>query len=212
VDLEAARTRLFSHLSWEIQDERVIEAMQRVPREEFVPLAQRDSAYEDRPLSIGHGQTISQPFIVALMIQALGLKESDKVLEVGAGSGYVSAILGQLAAHVVGVEIIPELAELASATLDRLDYRNVEIHVAPRSSLGWLPEAPYDAIIVSAGAPAVPAMLLGQLKWNGRMVIPVGSRFQQNLLRILRKPEGDEIEDMGGCFFVPLIGDGAWNG
>ena len=212
MDLEAARTKLFSHLSWEIQDKRVIDAMQRVPREEFVPASQHDVSYEDRPLSIGHGQTISQPFIVAMMVQALGLKKTDKVLEVGAGSGYVSAILGQLAAQVVGVEIIPELAESASATLQRLGYENVSIHVAPRSNLGWLPEAPYDAIIVSAGAPSVPAMLLGQLRWNGRMVIPVGSRVQQNLLRILRKPEGDEIEDMGGCFFVPLIGDGAWNG
>jgi protein-L-isoaspartate(D-aspartate) O-methyltransferase len=211
VDLEAARTRLFSHFSWEIRDKRVIDAMQQVPREEFVPFAQRSAAYDDRPLSIGYGQTISQPFIVALMVQALDLKKTDKVLEVGAGSGYVSAILGQLASSVVGVEIIPELAESASLTLQRLNYRNVSIHVAPRSSLGWLPEAPYDAIIVSAGAPSVPAMLLGQLKWNGRMVIPVGSRFQQNLLRIVRKPEGDEVEDMGGCFFVPLLGEGAWN-
>jgi len=211
VDLEAARTRLFSHLSWEIQDKRVVDAMQKVPREEFVPYAQRDSAYEDRPLSIGHGQTISQPFIVALMVQALELKPTDTVLEVGAGSGYVTAILGQLASRVVGVELIPELAESAKLTLASLNYRNVSIHVAPRSSLGWLAEAPYDAIIVSAGAPSVPAMLLGQLRWNGRMVIPVGSRFQQNLLRIVRKPEGDEVEDMGGCFFVPLIGDGAWN-
>jgi protein-L-isoaspartate(D-aspartate) O-methyltransferase len=211
VDLEAARTRLFSHFSWEIRDKRVIDAMQQVPREEFVPFAQRSAAYDDRPLSIGYGQTISQPFIVALMVQALDLKTTDKVLEVGAGSGYVSAILGQLASSVVGVEIIPELAESASLTLQRLNYRNVSIHVAPRSSLGWLPEAPYDAIIVSAGAPSVPAMLLGQLKWNGRMVIPVGSRFQQNLLRIVRKPEGDEVEDMGGCFFVPLLGEGAWN-
>ena len=185
--------------------------MQKVPREEFVPYAQRDSAYEDRPLSIGHGQTISQPFIVALMVQALELKPTDTVLEVGAGSGYVTAILGQLASRVVGVELIPELAESAKLTLASLNYRNVSIHVAPRSSLGWLAEAPYDAIIVSAGAPSVPAMLLGQLRWNGRMVIPVGSRFQQNLLRIVRKPEGDEVEDMGGCFFVPLIGDGAWN-
>jgi protein-L-isoaspartate(D-aspartate) O-methyltransferase len=211
VDLEAARTRLFSHFSWEIRDKRVIDAMQQVPREEFVPFAQRSAAYDDRPLSIGYGQTISQPFIVALMVQALDLKTTDKVLEVGAGSGYVSAILGQLASSVVGVEIIPELAESASLTLQRLNYRNVSIHVASRSSLGWLPEAPYDAIIVSAGAPSVPAMLLGQLKWNGRMVIPVGSRFQQNLLRIVRKPEGDEVEDMGGCFFVPLLGEGAWN-
>jgi protein-L-isoaspartate(D-aspartate) O-methyltransferase len=145
------------------------------------------------------------------MIQALDLKKSDKVLEVGAGSGYVSAILGQLASQVVGVEIIPELAESASLTLQKLNYGNVSIHVAPQSSLGWLPEAPYDAIIVSAGAPSVPAMLLGQLRWNGRMVIPVGSRFQQNLLRIVRRPEGDEVEDMGGCFFVPLLGEGAWS-
>jgi len=201
---------LFSHLAWEIRDKRIVEAMQHVPREEFVPLSQRNAAYDDRPLSIGHGQTISQPFIVALMVQALDLKETDKVLEVGAGSGYVSAILAELAARVVGVEIVPELAESASLTLSALGYDNVSIHVAPPSTLGWLPEAPYDAIIVSAGAPSVPALLLGQLKWNGRMVIPVGSRSQQNLLKITRKPEGDEVEDMGACYFVPLIGDDAW--
>jgi len=199
VNLQESREQLFRHLSWEIRDARVIEAMKRVPRERFVPPAVQDAAYEDHPLSIGVGQTISQPFIVAAMIQALELKETDSVLEVGTGSGYVAAILG-------------ELAEAASEPIRTLGYANVHVHLVPKSTLGWMPDAPYDAIIVSAGAPSIPQVLLGQLKWNGRMVIPVGSRWQQNLVKITRTPEGDLVEDLGACFFVPLLGEGAWNG
>jgi protein-L-isoaspartate(D-aspartate) O-methyltransferase len=210
VDLEAARTKLLKHLSWEIRDQRVVEAMKRVPREEFVLPDDLDEAYEDHPLSIGYGQTISQPYIVALMIQALDLKSSDKVLELGTGSGYVAAILGKLAEKVVTVEIIPELAKSAGDVLARLGYTNVDVHLVSKSSLGWLDDAPYDGIIVSAGAPSVPTMLLGQLRWNGRLVIPVGSRYQQDLLKITRLPEGDTVENMGSCYFVPLIGDDAW--
>ncbi len=211
MDLETAREKLFKHLSWEIRDKRVIKAMRKVPREFFVPPAQRDLAYEDRPLSIGYGQTISQPFIVAMMIQALDLKKTDKVLELGTGSGYVAAILGELAEKVVSVEIVPELAEYAQSTLSDLGYQNVDVHLVPKSSLGWMPDAPYDAILVSAGAPSVPQMLLGQLKWNGRLVIPVGSRWQQELTKITRLPEGDRVENLGACYFVPLLGEGAWN-
>jgi len=210
VDLKAAKQQLFQHLSWEVHNQRIIEAMKRVPREEFVPESQRQFAYQDRPLSIGHGQTISQPYIVALMLEAMQLEPTDKVLEVGAGSGYVAAILGELVAKVISVEIIPELAESARSVLSRLGYRNVEIHVVPRTVLGWVSEAPYDAILVSAGAPDIPQMLLGQLKWHGRLVIPVGSRWQQQLLRITHLPEGDRVEDLGTCYFVPLIGEGAW--
>jgi protein-L-isoaspartate(D-aspartate) O-methyltransferase len=211
VDLEAARAQLFKHLEWDIRDSRVVDAMRRVPRELFVPAAQRNYAYDDRPLSIGSGQTISQPYIVAMMLEALGLKQTDKVLEVGAGSGYVTAILGELVDTVIGVEIVPQLAESAATTLAELGYNNVSIKLVSRSSLGYMPEAPYDAIVVSAGAPSVPPLLLAQLKWQGRLVIPVGTRWQQSLIKIARLHEGDVVEDLGACYFVPLLGDGAWN-
>lgn len=203
---------MFKHLSWEIRDKRVVEAMRKVPRELFVPPAQREFAYDDRPLSIGYGQTISQPFIVAMMIEALDLKETDRVLELGTGSGYVAAILGELAERVVSVEIVPDLAEYAGGVLSDLGYKNVDVHLVSKSTLGWMPDAPYDAILVSAGAPSIPQMLLGQLKWHGRLVIPVGSRWQQDLMKITRLPEGDRVENLGACYFVPLIGEGAWNG
>jgi len=193
-----------------MRDQRVVEAMKRVPREEFVLPDDLQAAYDDHPLSIGYGQTISQPYIVALMIQALDLKSSDKVLELGTGSGYVAAILAGIAKKVVSVEIIPEFVKSAGDVLAKLGYTNVDVHLVSKSNLGWLDDAPYDAIVVSAGAPSVPAMLLGQLKWNGRLVIPVGSRFQQDLLKITRLPEGDRVENMGSCYFVPLIADDAW--
>ena len=210
MELEAAKAKLFEHLSGEIRDRRVVEAMKGVPREKFVLAEDVQAAYDDHPLSIGYDQTISQPYIVALMIQALELKSSDKVLELGTGSGYVAAILAGIARKVVTVEIIPELAKTAADVLARLGFANVDVHLVSKSSLGWLDDAPYDAIVVSAGAPSVPALLHGQLQWNGRMVIPVGSRFQQDLLKITRLPEGDRVENMGSCFFVPLIADDAW--
>ncbi|MCK9357441.1 MAG: protein-L-isoaspartate O-methyltransferase, partial [Dehalococcoidia bacterium] len=140
MELQESRERLFKHLSWEIRDARVVDAMKRVPREHFVPQELRDAAYEDHPLSIGFGQTISQPFIVAVMLQALELKETDTVLEVGTGSGYVAAILGELAAKVVSVEIVPELADSARATVQALGYSNVHIHLVPKTTLGWIPD------------------------------------------------------------------------
>jgi protein-L-isoaspartate(D-aspartate) O-methyltransferase len=209
VDLERARENLFKHLEYEIADKRVIEAMKRVPREAFVSPEQHHVAYDDRPLSIGFGQTISQPFIVALMVQALELRGDEKVLELGTGSGYEAAILAELAQKVATVECIPELAESARQVLDNLGYSNIEVHVSGRT-LGWSEEAPYDAIIVSAGAPAVPKVLLEQLTWNGRLVIPVGSRWQQELLRVTKLRKRNHIENLGGCYFVPLIGEGAW--
>lgn len=208
-DLERARENLFRYLASEIADKRVVEAMKRVPREAFVPPEQYRAAYDDRPLSIGFGQTISQPFIVALMVQALALEGQEKVLELGTGSGYVAAILGELAGSVTTVECIPELAESARQIVDRLGYSNVEIHVAGKT-LGWPEGAPYDAIIVSAGAPTVPQALLKQLTWNGRLVIPVGSRWQQELLKVTKLRKGNRTENLGGCYFVPLIGEGAW--
>jgi protein-L-isoaspartate(D-aspartate) O-methyltransferase len=210
-DLERARENLLRYLDHEIADSRVVEAMRHVPREAFVSQEQYHAAYDDRPLSIGFGQTISQPFIVALMIQALELKGDEKVLELGTGSGYVAAILAELAQKVVTVECIPELAESARKVLDKLGYANIEVHVAGKA-LGWPEGAPYDAIIVSAGAPTVPQVLLEQLAWNGRLVIPVGSRWQQDLIRVTKLKKGNEIESLGGCYFVPLIGEGAWEG
>jgi len=209
VDLERARQSLLKHLEYEIADNRVVEAMKRVPREAFVSQEQYHAAYDDRPLSIGFGQTISQPFIVALMVQALELRGDEKVLELGTGSGYEAAILAELAQKVVTVECISELAESAKQVLAQLGYSNIEVRVAGKT-LGWPDGAPYDAIIVSAGAPTVPQVLLEQLTWNGRLVIPVGSRWQQELLRVTKLKKRNNIENLGGCYFVPLIGEGAW--
>ena len=208
-DLEWARENLLTYLDHEIADKRVVEAMKRVPREAFVSPEQYRAAYDDRPLGIGFGQTISQPFIVALMVQALELRGGEKMLELGTGSGYEAAILAELAQKVVTVECIPELAESAKQVLDKLGYSNIEVHVAGKT-LGWPEGAPYDAIIVSAGAPTMPEVLLEQLAWGGRLVIPVGSRWQQDLLRVTRLRKGNRIENLGGCYFVPLVGEGAW--
>lgn len=209
MDLSLARDNLIAKLSLEISDKRVLEAMRRVPREAFVPQDQYYAAYEDRPLSIGFGQTISQPYIVALMVQALELKGGDKVLELGAGSGYEAAILAELAGEVVTVERISELVEGAKRALEKLGYSNVKVHLASRE-LGWSDEAPYGAIIVSAGAPTIPQILLNQLSFGGRLVIPVGSRWQQDLLKVTKRRKGNKVENLGGCYFVPLIGEGAW--
>ena len=209
-DLERARENLLKYLDREIADKHVVEAMRRVPRDAFVSPEQYQAAYDDRPLGIGFGQTISQPFIVALMVQALELKGHECVLELGTGSGYEAAILAELAQKVVTVENIPELAESAKQALDKLGYSNVEIHLAGKT-LGWPAGAPYDAIIVSAGAPSVPQALVEQLPLGGRLVIPVGSRWQQELLKVTKLKKKNRIENLGGCYFVPLIGEGAWD-
>ena len=208
-ELEAARARLIEYLRQEIKDQRVLEAMARVPRELFVPPESRHVAYEDGPLPIGYGQTISQPFIVALMTQALELTGQEKVLEVGAGSGYQAAILAELAQQVITVERLLPLAERARKVLDSLGYTNIVIHQA-EEALGWPEDAPYDAIIVAAGAPRVPPELLAQLAIGGRIVIPVGSRYIQQLYRVTRRRDKNEVENLGGCCFVSLIGSGAW--
>ena len=209
MDLETAKANLFKFLNHAIEDRRVVEVMHCVPRESFVPQEYRYAAYDDKPLSIGFGQTISQPFIVALMIQALELKGDEKVLELGTGSGYEAAILTEIAKQVITVECIPELMEAAKRILEKLGYSNIEVHLAGKT-LGWPQGAPYDAIIVSAGAPSVPQVLLDQLSWNGRLVIPVGSRWQQELLKVTKRKKGNKVENLGGCYFVPLIGEGAW--
>jgi len=203
------RERLMAELAAEVKDTRVLDAIRRVPREEFVDRDVRYAAYENRPLPIGHGQTISQPLIVALMAQALLLSGDEKVLEVGTGSGYQAAVLSLLARQVVSVERVAPLAQAAAERLERLGYRNVEVHVV-EEVLGWPYGAPYDAIVVAAAAPEVPLALLNQLAVEGRLVIPVGARNLQELVRIVKTPAGAQRHNLGPCRFVPLLGSSAW--
>jgi len=209
MDFEAARARLIEQLSTEIRDKRVLAAMSRVPRECFVPPESRHLAYEDSPLPIGFEQTISQPFIIALMTEALELTGIEKVLEVGTGSGYQAAILAELSRLVITVERLSPLAESAKKVLDSLGYTNIKVYLAGET-LGWPAEAPYDAIMVTAGAPRVPADLLVQLAIGGRMVIPVGSRYVQELCKIIKRRRKNIVQNLGGCRFVSLIGKDAW--
>lgn len=209
MDFEKARANLIKHLSAEIRDGRVLDAMSRIPRELFLPEEKRRFAYEDRPLPIGLGQTISQPFIIALMTASLELTGKEKVLEVGTGSGYQAAILAELAKDVITVERMPSLAEAAKELLDKLGYDNIHIRIA-EPTLGWQLEAPYDAIIVTAGAPKIPEKLISQLKIGGRMVIPVGSRYDQELYKIIKQKDKNIVRNLGGCRFVSLIGEDAW--
>ena len=192
-----------------IRDQRVLEAMRQVPRHLFVDLSLAHRAYEDHPLPIGEHQTISQPYIVALMTAALGLQGSDRVLEVGTGSGYQTAILAELANWVYSIERIPSLAERAKKTLERLGYRNVSIKVGD-GSLGWPEVAPFEAIVVTAGAPDIPLSLIEQLHEGGRLVIPVGSLCSQTLRRVIKGEKGIQQEDLAGCVFVKLVGEQGW--
>ncbi len=209
MNFEAARAGLIKHLATEIRDERVLKAMSRVPRERFIPLEERHSAYEDRPLPIGLDQTISQPYIIALMTLSLGLTGKEKVLEIGSGSGYQAAILAELARLVITVERLPALAKEARSLLDSLGYKNIKVYLA-EPTLGWPAEAPYDAIIVTAGAPKIPDSLLEQLVFGGRLVVPVGSRYEQELYKITKGRDKNVVQSLGGCRFVPLIGEDAW--
>ncbi len=195
-----------------IRDARVLKAMEKVPRHLFVGKTLMDQAYTDGPLPIGENQTISQPYMVALMTEALSLHGQEKVLELGTGSGYQTAVLAELAKHVFSIERIASLAEKAKKVLDSLDYANVTIRVGDGTS-GWREESPFEAIIVTAGAPDVPKVLLEQLSVGGRLVVPVGNRFSQELLRITRLSEdlkSIKTEDLGGCRFVSLIGEYGW--
>jgi len=209
IDYQAARARLIAQLSSNIKDRRVLDVMSRIPRERFIPPAVRDHAYDDNPLPIGKEQTISQPYIIALMTEALELKGEEKVLEIGTGSGYQTAILAGLAKKVVTVERVPELAETAVKLLKELGYENIEAHLAGEA-LGWPQDAPYDAIMVTAGAPDIPDELLDQLAIGGRMIIPVGPRYAQELCKVTRRREGVKVRNLGGCRFVSLIGKSAW--
>jgi protein-L-isoaspartate(D-aspartate) O-methyltransferase len=209
MDFTAARAKLVQYLSTEITDQRVLVAMGRVPRELFVPAQAEPYAYINEPLSIGCQQTISQPLIIAIMTQALELDGSEKVLEIGTGSGYQAAILAELAREVISTERLPSLAESAGKTLENLGYHNIKI-ILTRDELGWKDKAPYQAIIVTAGAPQVPVKLLDQLAFGGRMVIPVGSREIQDLFQITKLKERNVFRNLGGCRFVPLINKDAW--
>jgi protein-L-isoaspartate(D-aspartate) O-methyltransferase len=200
------RERMVLEVARVVRDERVLEAMRAVPRELFVPLELRMYAYENEPLPIGEGQTISQPLIVGMMTEAAALEGDERVLEVGTGSGYQAAILARLAREVVSVEVRDELRERAAAVLAQLGGENVEILPAT-VELGASHLGPYDAIIVTAAAPAVPRSLLAQLKVGGRLVIPVGTRQAQELLVVTRDtPETTSQRSLGGCQFVPLLG------
>lgn len=188
-----------------IFDESVLSAIGKVPREEFVSPELREHAYEDRPLTIGCSQTISQPYIVASMLQAAELRREDHVLELGTGSGYQTALLAEIVAGVVSIERHAPLAEVARQRLSRLGYTNVEIVVGD-GTLGYSPRAPYDVILVSAAAPQIPQSLIAQLATGGRMVLPVGNRDLQELV-LVRKDEGGVHQlRLDGCAFVPLIG------
>lgn len=193
-----------------VRNARVLGAMEKVPRHRFVPKPLIDQAYTDSPLSIGKGQTISQPYMVALMTALLDPKPEDRVLEVGAGSGYQTAILAELAGEVYSIERIPELAEEADRLLSELGYENISIRVGDGSK-GWVEASPFAGILVTAGAPDVPAPLLEQLALDGRLVIPIGGAYHQTLYRILRDAKGTQRSAGTGCVFVPLIGAHGWS-
>jgi len=208
-DIKYARHNLFKKLASEVSDRRVLDAMRRVPRERFVAAATADLAYQDIALPIAAGQTISQPTIVAIMVSELELRRSDKVLEVGTGSGYQAAILAELAREVITMERIPELAETAINNLTALKYRNVRVETAgPR--LGREEDSPYNAIIVAAASPRIPQALLNQLEVGGRMVVPVGDRHEQTLIKVVNGADGFATRTLTACRFVPLIAEDAW--
>ena len=205
----AAKARLLRSIGREVRDARVLDAIRDVPRELFVPPELAAQAYDDVALSIGEGQTISQPLMVAIMLQALDAQATDTVLDVGTGSGYQAALLSHLAAHVVGVERIPVLIERARAALGEAGATNVDVREA--GPVPGAPElAPFDRIVVGAAAPSVPSSLVEQLRLGGRLVIPVGTPFEQRLAQVTRTLAGRDVRWLGACRFVPLIGDGGW--
>jgi protein-L-isoaspartate(D-aspartate) O-methyltransferase len=188
-----------------IKDENVLAAMRKIPRHRFVDSALAERAYGDYPLPIGSGQTISQPYIVALMTEALELKPQDTVLEIGTGSGYQAAVLAEIAEKVFTIERLKELEGKTRKVLDELGYHNVATQVFD-GTYGWKDKSPFDAIIVTAASPDIIGSLVDQLKINGRMVIPVGSPMSQTLIKLVKTPTGTRTQNLAGCVFVKLIG------
>jgi protein-L-isoaspartate(D-aspartate) O-methyltransferase len=193
-----------------IKNQQVIDALRKVPRHKFIDTRFLNEAYNDHPLPLSQGQTISQPYIVALMTELLEIYDDEKVLEIGTGSGYQTAILAELAGTVHSVERLPELSQAAQQTLQELGYKNIQLHTGDGSK-GWQEHSPYDRIIVTASAPNIPQPLIDQLKENGKIVIPLGSNFGQDLV-VGEKHKGElKIFNYGKVVFVPLIGAFGWN-
>jgi protein-L-isoaspartate(D-aspartate) O-methyltransferase len=211
IDFPKARLKMVEEqiFSRGIKDAKLIAAMKKIPRHLFVEEALQNQAYSDHPLPIGEKQTISQPYMVALMTEALLLTGKEKVLEIGTGSGYQTAILAELSEKVFSIERIRPLALRARKLLYELGYFNVEIKIFD-GTLGWMEESPFDAIMVTAGSPDIPQTLVDQLAIGGRLVIPVGDAFVQDLIRVIKTEEGFKKEDLGGCRFVKLIGKYGW--
>jgi protein-L-isoaspartate(D-aspartate) O-methyltransferase len=193
-----------------IRDASVLAAMRKVPRHLFVSEALMDQAYNDFPLPIGEQQTISQPYIVAEMTQALQLGPDDRVLEIGTGSGYQAAILAQIAFRVYTIERIHTLYVKARKLFDQMGYHNIVTRYSDGTT-GWKDESPFDAIIVTAGAPEIPEVLVNQLAMGGRLVIPVGNQYVQELIRLVRDEKGLHQTNLGGCRFVKLVGEHGWS-
>lgn len=211
-EYQIPRERMIQHLRthYKIADERVLDAMRVVPRHFFVPDALKSQAYKDNALPIASKQTISQPFIVARMTELLELNNQSKILEIGAGSGYQTAILSQLAKTIYAIERVSLLAEEANRRLQQLNVKNVSLRCADGTN-GWESNAPYDGILVAAGSPSMPEPLLKQLKNGGRLVIPIGDNPKsQKLIRVTRTANNFKTEDFGACAFVPLIGEHGW--
>lgn len=207
---ERQQAQLVRHLKRRgISSDRVLAAMRQVPRQKFVAEPFLDRAFDDTALPAAAGQTISQPFVVALMTQMLDLSGEETVLEIGTGTGYQTAVLATLCRRVVTIERIGELASEARRVLDELGFHNIEYHIGD-GTLGWPDSGPYDGILVTAGAPDVPSPLYNQLRPGGRLVIPVGDEESQTLTLIIKGPQGPEVTDAGGCRFVKLIGDAGW--
>lgn len=192
-----------------VGDEKVLAAMRRVPRHLFVPAEVRGSAYSDFPLPIGHGQTISQPYIVAMMTSLLQIQPDDRLLEIGSGSGYQAAVLGILAREVISIERIPEVAQLAKKNLADAGITNVTVVIGD-GTLGFPGGAPYNGVLITAATPSIPSPLVEQLAEGGRIVAPVGSRDLQELVRLTRKGHDLTRESFGGVVFVPLLGEYGW--
>jgi protein-L-isoaspartate(D-aspartate) O-methyltransferase len=211
MDFDSLRKKMVQEqlIARDITDQKVLQAFLKVPRHKFVPPSEQSSAYGDFPLPIGSGQTISQPYMVALMTQCLRLTGAEKVLEIGTGSGYQAAILAELAKDIYTIERVYELSQKSEKMLTELGYKNIYFKVGD-GSLGWKANAPFDAIIVTAGAPRAPQPLLEQLAEGGRLVIPIGGGLSQVLTVFTRTKSGIQTSEFCGCMFVPLVGEEGW--